>query len=530
MEKQKLTLDTIQIFNNDLEKLTNECNIQKYNKTWLKLFLEEALLKYHDAFSDKVTFTYKLKKRFSVILVELYVQGQPLNVLRIDENATDILDNIFSNKSDGEVIYNYHNNENVISVSMPLEAKKLKLPGSSSLYAIIFGIICGFVLRYLPTDTITTLVDSYLSPVYSTLIGVLKGLMEPVIFISLVIGICAIEDLKSLSTIGKKTIVSFLVVSTITYVIAVVTCVFVFPSKGVSAQGFNPANILELLLTSIPTNIIKPFSEGNMIQIVVLGFVTGIVILILGEKASSIKKLILEVKFFLFTILNMFVKLLPLVVFLSAVKAILTTNVSESITVWKIILVDQSLVIVVALINLVITSLSTKVPIKTLMQKMRSIFFISLSTGSSTATIPEFYKKLPTSFGIDEKYSNYWVPLSNSFFSPSTTVALIVYAFFSAQMQNVGLSIEWLVILYIMIIQIGMATPRIPGGIIASCSILFAQLGLTTDQLGIIMAANVLVLYLDTAVAGITRCCCAILVSKKQGYIDLDKLRDPNNI
>lgn len=76
-----------------------------------------------------------------------------------------------------------------------------------------------------------------------------------------------------------------------------------------------------------------------------------------------------------------------------------------------------------------------------------------------------------------------------------------------------------------MIIQIGMATPRIPGGIIASCSILFSQLGLTTDQLGLIMAANVLVLYLDTAVAGIIRCCCAINVAMKQGRINLDTFK-----
>ena len=159
---------------------------------------------------------------------------------------------------------------------------------------------------------------------------------------------------------------------------------------------------------------------------------------------------------------------------------------------------------------------------------IKSIFSISLSTGSSTAAIPEFYKKLPTTFGIDEKYSNYWIPLSNSFFSPSTIVALIVYSFFSAQMQNVGISFEWLVVMYVMTVQIGMATPRIPGGIIASCTIMFSQLSLTTDQLGIIMATNVLILYLDTAVAAITRCCCAINSFKKQGYIDLDILRNPD--
>lgn len=534
MKNYKLTNLDIQFFNDSLEEILNKLNIQKHNKTWLSLFLEEALLKYRDVFGENANFSFNIKKRFSILLVELFVEGKQINVLRpegLDEiQGSDILDNIINNRSDGEILYNYKNGKNIISVSLPIEIKKIKLPGSANLHAIVLAIIVGLLLRLAPAEVTTLLVDDYISPIYSTLMATLKGLMEPVIFISLVIGICAIEDLTLLSTIGKRTLISFLKVSTVIFVIAVITCIFAFPTKGISTQAFNLANIIQLLLTSIPSNIVAPFFEGNMIQIVVLGFVCGIVILMLGEKASTIKKMILEFKFFFFTILDMFVKALPFVVFLSVVNVILTTSVSDSIVVWKLIVTDQLLVIVVAFVCLFYTSLQAKVPIKILFNKMRSIFFTSLTTGSSTAVIPEFYKVLPNDFGIDDKYTNYWIPLSNSFFSPSTIVALIVYAFFSAQTQNIGLSIEWIVILYIMIIQIGMATPRIPGGIIASCSILFSQLGLTNDQLGIVMAANVLILYLDTAVAGIIRCCCAINVAIKQNCIDLDVLNKPSTI
>ena len=528
MNKQQLTTSNIQKFNDVFENSINNLNIHKHNKTWARLFLEETLLKYHDILSDKNHFTYNIKKRFSILLVEIYVEGDSINVLRPDGNydkGSDILDNIINNKSDGEVLYSYKNGNNIISVSIPVEPKRIKLPGSSNLHAIVLGVIAGFLLSLLPDNATTLLVNDYISPVYSTLMSALKGLMEPVIFISLVIGICAIDDLKSLSTIGKKTLLSYVEETTVIFVITVLACIFLFPSSGYSTQGFNPANILNLLLTSIPTNIIAPFSEGNMIQIVVMGFISGLVLLVLGEKATNIKKFILEFKFFFFTILDIFVKVLPLAIFLSVVKVILTTSVSDSSAVWKIIVIDQVLVSIIAILNLSFTSFATKTPIKTLYKKMKSIFVTSLVTGSSTAVIPEFYKVLPDDLGIDTKYSDYWIPLSNSFFSPSTIVALIIYAFFSAQSQNVGISLEWLIILYIMIIQIGMATPRIPGGIIASCSILFSQLGLTTEQLGLIMAANVLVLYLDTAVAGIVRCCCAINVAKNQSRIDLNKLR-----
>lgn len=532
MDKLLLTNSNIQKFNYELNGFIENYNIKKHNKTWLRLFLEEALLKYHDAFGDNTNFYYSIRKRFSILLVDIYVQGESLNVLRLEglkNTDSNILENMFANKGDGEVIYKYRDNENIISISLPIESKKIKIPGSKNLHAIVLGVLVGFLLKYFLSPTnVTIFVDSYVSPIYSSLMGALKGLMEPVIFISLVVGMCAIEDLRSLSTIGKEILLSFIKITTIIFIVAVLTCVFVFPSNGTTTQSFDFANIISLLLTSIPENIVKPFYEGNMIQIVVIGFVSGIVILALGEKASSIKKLLLEFKFFFFTILDMFVKFLPFVVFLSVLKVILSTNISDSAVVWKIIAVDQLLVILIAFINLLYTSINTRISMGTLFKKMKSIFSVSLSTGSSTAAIPEFFNKLPRTFGIDEKYSDYWIPLSNSFFSPSTIVALIVYSFFSAQAQNVGMSFEWLIIMYIMTVQIGMATPRIPGGIIASCTIMFSQLNLTTDQLGIIMAANVLVLYLDVAVAAITRCCCAINSAKKQGYIDLNILKNPN--
>ena len=531
MDRLLLTNSNIQKFNNELNDFVDNLNIKKYNKTWLRLFFEEILLKYHDTFGDKTNFYYSIRKRFSILLVDVYVQGEALNVLRpegLKNTDSSILDNILANKGDGEILYKYRDDENVISVSLPIESRKIKIPGSKNLHAIVLGILVGLLLKYLLSPAnVTMLIDGYISPIYSSLMATLKGLMEPVIFVSLVVGICAIGDLRSLSTIGKEILLSFIKTTTFIFTITVLTCVFAFPTNGSETQTFDLANIVSLLLTSIPENIIKPFYEGNMIQIVIIGFISGIAILVLGEKASGIKKLLLEFKFFFFTILDMFAKFLPFVVFLSTLKAILSTSISDSAVVWKIIVIDQLLVILIAFINLLYTSANTKVSMGTLFKKMKSIFSISFYTGSSTAAIPEFYNKLPNAFGIDEKYSNYWIPLSNSFFSPSTIVALIVYSFFSAQSQNVGISFKWLIIMYIMTIQIGMATPRIPGGIIASCTIMFSQLGLTTDQLGIIMVANVLVLYLDTAIATITRCCCAINSAKKQGYIDLNILKDP---
>lgn len=528
-EQYKLTNENIQKIVDETSSFVDQFNIVKQTKLWLALSIEETLLCYKDQ-NDGREFYYSFKKRFGSVLCELYITGSKLDVLHPDihnTNESNIIDHIF-NVGPGEVLYQYKDGVNVISTSIPLETPKLKLPGSAMLQAVVFAVILGALLRLLPADVITSILDKYISPVYSTFMGALKGITEPVIFITLIVGVCALDDLNTLSNVGKKILLSFLKISTIMFIMGCISCAFIFKGAGTSSTSFDPSSILNLLLTSIPTNIVSPFVEGNMIQIVILGLLSGLVLLILGEKTSTIKKVFVEFKFFFFTILGTFVKILPFVVFLSVVKVILSVNPSDSLIIWKIIVVDQCLDIALALLLIVYTSIKYKVNIKVLFKKMFGLFSISFATGSSTATIPEFYKALPSKFGIDETYVNYWVPLSNSFFSPSTIFALIVYAFFAAQSQGVSLSVSWIIVLYIMIIQIGMATPRIPGGIMASVTILFSQLNLNTEQLGIIMAANVIILYLDTAVASITRCACAINSAVKEGYCNLDVLRDPN--
>lgn len=526
-----LTNENIQKIIDDIDHFLSQYNITKQTKLWLTLSLEEILLTYQDQKEEGRKITYSLKKRFGSVLCEIFVTGSKLDALQPEINSkiseSNIIDHVF-NIGPSDTLYQYKDGVNVFSSSIPVDAKKFRFPGNSMLHAVVLGVIIGLLFKQLPPDVITAILDKYVSPVYSTFMGALKGITEPVIFITLIVGICALDDLYTLSNVGKKIIVSFLKVSTIMFILGCATCMFAFNGAGTSSTSFDPSSILSLLLTSVPTNIISPFVEGNMIQIVILGLLCGLVLLILGEKTSTIKKVVVEFKFFFFSILTTFVRLLPFVVFLSVIKVILSVNISDSMIIWKIILIDQFLDIVLAIVLLIYTSIKHKVSINTLFKKMSSMVSVSFTTGSSTATIPEFYKSLPVAFGIDEKFVNYWVPLSNSFFSPSTIFALIVYAFFAAQTQAVSLSVAWIIILYIMIIQIGMATPRIPGGIMASVTILFSQLNLNTEQLGIIMAANVIILYLDTAVASITRCTCAINTAVKEGYCNLDILRDPS--
>ena len=126
MEKLELTNNGIEQFNNELERVISKAHIEKYSRTWMRLFLEEALLTYKDELGDNSSFSYNIKKRFSVLLVEISVEGKQVSI--VDHANQDIkssmLDSIFLNNNDGQVLSEYKNGKNIISLSMPISHKK----------------------------------------------------------------------------------------------------------------------------------------------------------------------------------------------------------------------------------------------------------------------------------------------------------------------------------------------------------------------------------------------------------------------
>lgn len=87
------------------------------------------------------------------------------------------------------------------------------------------------------------------------------------------------------------------------------------------------------------------------------------------------------------------------------------------------------------------------------------------------------------------------------------------------------MGISGLIILFILTMVMVMATTKIPGGIITTIAIVFSQLGLNTDQMGIIMGANVIILYLDTGVGTMIKTLTGALLAYKKGYCDEEILR-----
>ena len=90
-------------------------------------------------------------------------------------------------------------------------------------------------------------------------------------------------------------------------------------------------------------------------------------------------------------------------------------------------------------------------------------------------------------------------------FSPSVVPPLVIAAFYAASYYHTPLTLPQIVILIILVIQLSIASPKVPGGIMATYAILLAQLGMPTDTVGLLMIANVFILNVETGLSIIIR-------------------------
>ena len=166
--------------------------------------------------------------------------------------------------------------------------------------------------------------------------------------------------------------------------------------------------------------------------------------------------------------------------------------------------------------------LKTKMPASDFLKKISPAAIISFTTGSSIASLPESLNVSKNKLHVEEKFCNFWVPLSLVLFSPSKLIQLTIASFYVMEVSGENISLMEFLLIIFLAIQLSMATPNAAGGIVASFSILLTQIGLPLEFIGSLMIADVLTGNLFTGLNVLIRQCELMLVSHKMGFVKSD--------
>lgn len=400
--------------------------------------------------------------------------------------------------------YHYVNGENQIAL-MP---KRRKI---NPIIYLICSVIAGIACRLLPADISHAIGNGIITPLFDTFIGILIAIALPMMFLSLLWGIYSISDTATMGTIGNKVVGRYFGRIYFPLVICTLICLLLFPFSG---SGGSPGTgefqaIFAMLLSIVPSSIIAPFTEGNTLQIIFLAVVFGLAMLILNKKIPTLVQLVGQASTLIQLVMEWITSLLPVIIFVSILHLMLT-DLENLGDLWKLFAV----ILLCAAANLALIGggviLGRKISPVLLIKKLMPSFLIALTTASSAAMFSTNMQTCEKKLGISTRLVNFGVPLGTAFSRPRHAAIFVCVCMFMA-ILICGL--------------LALAVPPVPGGGIACYSILFLQLGIPVEPLGIAIVLEILLDFLSTALNMVAVPVDMVQVAAKLEMLDEKTLR-----
>ena len=498
-----------------IEKFFDSVNVPRKDKLKICLMLEESLLRYQEKFGAEQEFTFVTRKWFGTPRISIKLKGKPFNPLEDDDDSIfseSILNDLLSYEN-ARVIYRYERGYNEIVASSAREVKKLKIPGGSSTIAILLATVVAAIVGTFSAET-QNLIVNIITPIMNTLLGTLIAVNIPLIFISIVASICAMENVATLNTIGTAVLLRFVKLILFVVVVTIFISAIFFPVVDFSFDGQilssntdGTSKVLNSLLAILPQNVVEPFLKRNILQIVVLAILLGVCVTILGDRVSNFKKVIADSKQIIFQMISIVLKVIPLIIFLSTVKTILVYSLDEIFTLWKIVAANYIAFTAVPAALLLWISFKHGVKIRDFLREIYPACLITFTTSSGSASMPLNIELCKKKFGVNANLCDFYIPLSHALCPVPSTIGIIIYTFFAAEFSGAEMTILQLIIVVFLSVQFAISTPKENGGIIATMMLLLAEFGFSADSIGLMMATNIFVVNISGVVGIIARDC-----------------------
>ena len=490
----------------------------------LRLLIEEVLLRYMDKFGRDQEVLVDVS-RVAIAKVSIRLKAEPYDPFSEDENDAILGSEFLKNLLDADgtlTTYRYRNGYNEIIVLARKEHKDLKIPGGTVTVAVILAVAAAFLTKLLPEEAVSFLVNDFASPLLSRLMDVIVLVVGPLIFVSVISGICALNDVATLSSIGLKAIKRFVVITLLLITVSVIASMLFYPGFSMSSNVMiDLSSVINMLLDLIPRDLVSPFVETKTIQIIIIGGVIGIALLILDEKTPKLRAIVSEANQLIFTVMDFVSRLIPLTVFLSIYKTVSINNFSDILSVWKLVVSGYVIMVPFTACMVLYVCLRRKLNIRKFLKDISGPAIVGFTTASGTLAMSKQFEVARDVLKKDEKLVGFFVPLSHAMFSPSVISPLVTAAFYAGSYYGTPLSLPQILIIYILVTQLSIASPKVPGGIMATFTIMLGQLGMPTDIVGLLMVANVFIVNAETGLAMIIRSTELEEFSRVIGSVDL---------
>ena len=401
------------------------------------------------------------------------------------------------------------------------------------LFSMVTGIVVGLLINnfFIPNQLIESiLINQVFHTISSIFLILLKMIVLPLIFVSIISGIISINDVNTLGRLGIKTLTLYIFTTMIAITLALFISSFVNYNIEVIDAVNNTKQVLaaepssNFILSIFPQNFFAALVDGNVIQ--VLSFA-----IFIGISASFIKNEIPEFVNLIDNLNKIFNKMVLIIISFTpiAVFALLAKTFSmEGLDVFIPLMKYFSIVVLVLLLHFTFTySLLLKVfsnlDIGTFYAKLKSLIIFTFSTSSSNASIPFTLDIVTNKYGVNKSLASFSVPLGATINMDGTAIMQGCATYFLAAYYGIELELVDFIVIILTATVASIGTAGIPSAGIIMLSLILTELGIPLEGITLLLGVDRLLDMMRTSVNVSGDTCISCVVAHSENLIDVKK-------
>lgn len=414
--------------------------------------------------------------------------------------------------------------------------KKTKKMGLTTriFIALLAGVIFGVALCYLVPDGFfknDILVEGVLYVVGQGFIRLMKMLVVPLVFCSIVCGSMSIGDTKKLGTVGVRSLIFYLCTTACAVTVALLVGNLLNPGVGLDlsvlqstntqVESMQATSLTETLLNIIPDNPIGALAKGEMLQIILFALIVGVILAKLGERAETVGSFFSQFNDVMMEMTMMVMSLAPVGVFCLISRTFATIGFSAFLPLAKyMVAVFLALGIQCFVVYLSMLKLFTGLnPIK-FIKNFFPVMAFAFSTATSNATIPLSIDTLAKKMGVSKRISSFTIPLGATINMDGTSIMQGVAVVFAAQAFGIHLDMMDYITVIGTATLASVGTAGVPSVGLVTLTMVFNSVGLPVEAIGLIMGIDRILDMTRTAVNITGDAVCTTIVAHQNKALD----------
>jgi proton glutamate symport protein len=410
-----------------------------------------------------------------------------------------------------------------------------RMPGLTT--QIFLGLLLGIVVGYLwPNFGVAT------KPLADAFLRMIKMIIAPLIFATLVVGIAGTGDLKSMGRIGLKAIAYFEGATTIALFLGLGLVNLFKPGAGLAmpigadttaaaAMVQSQQHAWDIFLHLFPTSVIDAMARGDILQLVVFSTFFGVALAAIGSKGQPVLAVLDATAQAMFKFTEYVMAFAPVGVFAAIAATVGGKGLAILFTLGKLIALMYIGLAIFALIVVGGISLLIRVPFFAFVKAIREPFLIAFSTASSEAALPKSLEVMER-FGVPKNIVAFVLPTGYSFNLDGTTLYLSLASVFVAQLAGVPMTFGHQIIMMLTLMLTSKGVAGVPRAALVVLTATLTQFGLPLEGAAILLGIDQIMDMGRTAVNVMGNCIATVVVARWEGVFDDAQMRrfDPDEV